>query len=1129
MQTGHGPDCDNRTQVEALPTPPTDRVAPLEPLAQSGVDPMAPRGQDWGEAPDVGQLHGRALEMETLGRWVAADGCRLVAIVGIGGIGKTSLAARLARELAADFEAVYWRSVRNAPPCVEWLGGAILFLSDQQVLPAEGEEARLRQLLELLRARRCLLVLDNFSTVLAPGAPEVQYRSGDAGYGQVVQWLAEAGHLSCLIVTSREVPPELGPRAGLQGPVRVLRLGGLDTMAGRALLADRGLVGDAAAWEAMVARYGGNPLALQVVSETIATIFGGEIAAFLAQGEAVFGDIRRLLDGQIARLSAEERTVLDWLAIEREPVDFRTLLADLDPIMARGAALEALEALRRRSLLERGQQGATVTLQPVVLEYATDRLVDQLADEIAHGEPARLVSHAVIEAQAKEYVRRSQERLIAEPILAWLNARYDRSGTEQRLLVLLDGWRGLPPTTQGYGPGNVVNLLRLPRGDLRGLDLSRLAIRQAYLAEVDAQDASLAHARLTDTVLAEAFDYPGSVALSGDGALLAAGTSTGGVWLWRVADRTPLLSVQAHTGGAWGVALSADGRLLASGGEDGTVRLWEASTGRSLATLQSHAGVIYSLALSADGRYVASGGTDGTLRLWDASAGRPLATLEGHAGGVRCVALSADGQRVASGGDDGTVRLWDVATERPTAPLQGHAGLVWSVGLCADGHLLASGGEDGTVRVWEAGTGRPVATLQGQHGGVRSMALAADGRLVASGGFDGTVRLWEAGTGRPLLTLAGHTGAILGLALSADGRLMASGSFEGTVRLWEADTGRPMATLQGQRDGVRSTALSADGRLVAVAGFDGTVRLWEAGTGRPMATLQDQRGGARSMALSADGRLVAVAGFDGTVRLWEAGTGRPMATLQDQRGGVNSVALSADGRLVASGGFEGTVRLWKAGTGQPVATLQGHTGAVWGLALSADGRLLASGGADGTARLWDASTGRQLMTLKGQLGGVHSLALSADARLVASGGGDGTVHCWDAGTGQPLAILPGHTGTVHSVALCADGHLVASGGGAGIVRLWDAATGRPLGALQGHSGAVWGLALSADGRLVASGSPDGTVRLWDVNGGTCLRIIRSERCYERLDITGLTGVTAAQRAALVALGAVDRSDPASTA
>jgi hypothetical protein len=50
--------------------------------------------------------------------------------------------------------------------------------------------------------------------------------------------------------------------------------------------------------------------------------------------------------------------------------------------------------------------------------------------------------------------------------------------------------------------------------------------------------------------------------VSGDGALLSAGTSTGQVWLWRVADRTPLWAVEGHHGGVWGVALSANGHLV---------------------------------------------------------------------------------------------------------------------------------------------------------------------------------------------------------------------------------------------------------------------------------------------------------------------------------------------------------------------------------------------------------------------------------------------------------------------------------------------------------------------------------------------------------------------------------------
>jgi hypothetical protein len=172
-------------------------------------------------------------------------------------------------------------------------------------------------------------------------------------------------------------------------------------------------------------------------------------------------------------------------------------------------------------------------LQSVVLEYVTDRLVEEVSDEVTHNRPLLLENQPLIKARARDYVRQTEERLIGVPLLEHLTMHHGEAGTEQRLLSLLDAWRAQPAAQQGYGPGNGVNLLRLLRGNLRGVDLSRLAMRQVYLAEVDAQDASLIGAQLADAVLADAFNLPISVALSSDGALLAVGTSTGQIEVWR--------------------------------------------------------------------------------------------------------------------------------------------------------------------------------------------------------------------------------------------------------------------------------------------------------------------------------------------------------------------------------------------------------------------------------------------------------------------------------------------------------------------------------------------------------------------------------------------------------------------
>src|SRR4051794_4810571 len=181
--------------------------------------------QDWGEAPDVIGFVGRAEELATLREWVVDERCRLAGVLGMGGIGKTALASRLAQEAAPTFQRVYWRSLRDALPAGEWMAGAIGFLSAHQLVPPEGESEGLAVLLPVLRDRRCLLVLDNFETVLAPGQQEGRYRDGFADYGALLHAIGQTRHQSCLVVTSREAPPELAVLGG--GGVRKLQLGGL--------------------------------------------------------------------------------------------------------------------------------------------------------------------------------------------------------------------------------------------------------------------------------------------------------------------------------------------------------------------------------------------------------------------------------------------------------------------------------------------------------------------------------------------------------------------------------------------------------------------------------------------------------------------------------------------------------------------------------------------------------------------------------------------------------------------------------------------------------------------------------------------------------------------------------------
>ncbi len=110
---------------------------------------------------------------------------------------------------------------------------------------------------------------------------------------------------------------------------------------------------------------------------------------------------------------------------------------------------------------------------------------------------------------------------------------------------------------------------------------------------------------------------------------------------------------------------------------------------------------------------------------------------------------------------------------------------------------------------------------------------------------------------------------------------------------------------------------------------------------------------------------------------------------------------------------------------------------------------------------------------------------------------------------------------VYSVAFSPDGKTIASGSHDQTVRVWDASSGQCLNTLQGHTEGVMSVVFSPDGKAVASGSYDGAIKLWDMKIGVCLLTLRSDRPYERMNITKVKGLTEAQIATLRSLGAIE--------
>ena len=1102
---------------------------------------------DWGDSPDVSIFYGRQLELNTVTKWVIQDNCRLVTLLGMGGIGKTTLSVRLAQDIVKNkergsdpnsrlFQSVIWRSLRNAPPVDDLVVDMIQFLSKQQEtsLPT-NLDGKITRLLYYLRMNRCLLMLDNAESILQAGDRTGRYRAGYEGYGQLLHCVAETVHQSCLILTSREKPQGLAKFEGESLPVRSLQLNGLPENDGKELFTVKGtFTATEAEWQTLISRYAGNPLALKIVASSIHDYFDSDVSYFLnttQQSPFLFDDICDLLAQQFQRLTTLERDIMYWLAINREPILLPELQSDFIVSVPYRDLLESLNSLQRRSLIEKS--GSSFTQQPVVMEYVTVQLIENVSMEI--GEPEghihevegrnrskTFITHALLKATAKDYIRETQINLILNPIIHQLQTVLGNlEEISSCLSQILSDLRGKPAKETGYAAGNALNLLHQARFDLSEFDCSKLTVCQAYLQGVPLHNVDFTHADLSRCTFTETLGNILWAAFSADGQLLATCDTDCHVRVWEVKSGKLLLICKGHENWVRFVVFSPDGKTLASCGADWTIKLWNVQDGVCIKTFVGHQHEVFAVAYSPDGTMLASVSGDRTVKLWDIRNGHCQNTLTGHTNWVRSVAFSPDGKTLASSGADYTIKLWDISSGQCLKTLIDHTGWVRSVVFSPDGKWLASASSDRTIKLWNYKTGTCVKTYTGHQGSIYSIAFSPSGDWLVSGSGDRAVKFWDCNSHTCIKTLQEQTNEVCCVAVSSDNHAIACVSLDQTMRLWDYQSGQCLKTWYGHTDWALPVAFSPTQEILASGSNDKTVRLWNWQTGECLKTLQGHTDFIYSVAFSSDGQILASGSTDSSMRLWNVQTGECFQVLQGHTDWIDAVTFHPDQPIVASGSADCTVKLWDITTGSCLKTFTGHSEKLLGVAFSPDGKLIASCGVDQIIKLWDTASGNCIQSLEGHTSRIWGVAFSPDGKLLASCSTDQTIKLWCIHTQQCIRTLNGHTNWVFSVAFSSDGKTLASASHDQTLRLWNVETGECQHVCIGHAHLVSSVAFSADGSAIATGSQDQTVRIWNAETGECVRVLIAKRLYEGMKLTGAKGLTEASIATLKTLGAVE--------
>ncbi len=1118
------------TQVLGEPVNKKNIRSVLQRYQQSLAVVALERQYFWGESIDVSIFYGRTTELKTLTKWITKDRCRLIEILAMGGMGKTAVAVKVAQQVSTEFDFVVWRSLRNAPPLADILAETIALLSRQQEIELEIDpKTHLTRLIHYLQQHRCLLIFDNVESILQSGSR--QYMLGYEGYGDLFRQVAESTHQSCILLTSREQVAEVANLSGHSLPVRTLPLGGLSIEAGMAILDDKGLPLTVDKGQELVNLYGGNPLALKIISTSIVEIFDGQIAEFFEQGTAVFNGIRMLLERQFQRLSPIEQQVMFWLAIEREWVSIGDLQTDLFPVVSTSQLLEALEYLQGRSLIE--VKGGRFTQQPVVMEYAIEKLLMAVRAEICQQQPQLLLRYALMQAQAKDYLLENQTRSIVKPLLAMLES--DLGGRKEVILALKQLLTQLSAdafASGSYGAGNYVNLLCQLSADLTGLDLSGLFIRQADLRDVSLRQVNLAQTNLASSVFAESISDIYSVAISPDDRLVANGGSNGNISVWQMDNCQNLLKIAAHSTFVVGLVFTADSKKLISSSFDRYIKIWDVESGRCLKSWQSTAAV-YRIALSADGKILASGSDCSKVFLWELATGRLLKTFAGHTLAAIQVAFQPNGNLLVSSSFDSTIKIWDLTTCECIKTFAEHTQVVPCVAFNPLGTQLVSSSLDTLIKIWDIKSGLCVQTIKEHSRAVVKTFFSPDGHRIISGSQDLTIRVWEQTeieNWQCTMVLQGHQNNIWSIALDSTGKNLVSSDLSGVLKFWDLESGKCRKTLRSIPKAIRALAFHPTANILASSSEDRQIRFWELDTDQCLSSTLAHQMAVWQIAFSPEGKFLASCSMDGEVKLWEVIDNFSLNThpqpIQTSIVFILSVVFQPHTEILVCGGTDIGICCWNYRTGSLLRQFdrwQLGDIKVVDLGLHPTKNLVATASHEPDIKIWDLETGECYRTLQGHQSQNWTVNFHPHKDLLVSGSEDNSIRLWQIQTGE-CEILSGHSAAVTGTAFSPDGVYLASSSRDCTIRIWDVETGECLRTLKGHTDLVNFVVYHPDPqrRLLASCSHDETIRLWDTETWECLKVLRPQRVYEDMNITGATGLSPAQLATLQTLGAITK-------
>ena len=311
-------------------------------------------------APKITHFYGRETELQTLSHWLINQNTRLISIVGLPGIGKTTLIKRFVDLNLQNFNIIIWKNIKLSDSLDSIIAEIFKAINSEFI----QTENKLTQLFNLFRQQKCLIIIDNIQELFTPGQFAGQYKAEYKDYKTFLTMITEIEHQSSLILISQEQCQEMICIDEELYPVKCLELQGLDNTD---ILKNQKLK-DEESLSKLINLYEGNPVYLQDISSLIRNIFQGKISDFLSEGLLLTENMKYQLSELFNRLSTVEQQIVLEMSKSNQPVNREQLRESLS--LSSMELINGLQSLKRRYLVTTIESDKTLfILSPVFREY----------------------------------------------------------------------------------------------------------------------------------------------------------------------------------------------------------------------------------------------------------------------------------------------------------------------------------------------------------------------------------------------------------------------------------------------------------------------------------------------------------------------------------------------------------------------------------------------------------------------------------------------------------------------------------------------------------------------------------------------------------------------------------------